>query len=150
MNMIESENWDRPRMEKLETLYRDGLSFSLIAADIGVTRNAAIGKARRMQLPKRVEVITCLPGRARATTGPPRRRREAASIKTAPVREVKRSAVIPDRDYSCTIYDLVDRSCRYPLWPPHAQHHQRFYCGVPDASLSVGVPYCLRHALLCR
>jgi GcrA cell cycle regulator len=52
-------NWNEERVQQLETLYREGKSFSLIGAAIGVSRNAAIGKAHRMHLPKRIEIIEC-------------------------------------------------------------------------------------------
>jgi len=137
-------------MLKLETLYRAGLSFSLIAADIGVTRAAAIGKAHRMQLPKRVEIVESKPGRARATTGPPRRRRRTSTGLPMTAKLLPEPEIVPDGDYSCSIYGLVNSSCRYPLWPPNAQHHERFYCGIPHANISVGLSYCRRHAVLCE
>ncbi|MBT1509476.1 hypothetical protein KIP88_03080 [Bradyrhizobium sp. SRL28] len=127
-------------MERLEALYRDGLSFSLIAADIGVTRNAAIGKARRMCLPKRVEIVACKVS-LRAARDPPKKKRRRATATIIPKPEP-----IPDLDYSCPINDLIDCSCRFPLWDMRALHHQRLYCGYPNASLSEGRPYCGRHA----
>ena len=53
-------NWNEDRISRLETLFQQGYSFSLIAADIGVSRNAVIGKAHRMNLRGR-KPIECLP-----------------------------------------------------------------------------------------
>jgi hypothetical protein len=133
-------DWNPERMERLEVLYRDGMSFSLIAADIGVSRNAAIGKARRMCLPKRVEIIQSKPNsRRRAPSSKPK---NAGAV---PMAE-KRPVIIPGRDYSCGINELTNRSCRYPLWDIGTPHPQRLYCGVPGANLSEARPYCERHA----
>ena len=139
MNMLVSENWDMTRMVRLEELYRQGLSFSLIAADIGVSRNAAIGKAKRMELPKRGQPIERRPIHRRLAPQAPRKR--AAAVRPF---EVEIEAV-PEGDFACTIYDLNDCTCRYPLWSAATGHHERLYCGVPDACVSKFVPYCRRH-----
>lgn len=137
-------NWNQERVRQLETLYRDGLSFSLIAADIGVTRNAAIGKAHRMKLPKRVEIVQCKAyDRSKAVRSPRRGTFRSVAIKT------KSSEIVPNYDYNCTIYELRDTSCRWPLWGASTPHAHRLYCGVPDASVSKDVPYCRRHRLMC-
>jgi len=134
-------NWNAELTGRLEHLYRDGLSFRLIAADIGVSRNAAIGKARRMQLPKR-EVIAQCKQRDSSARPPPRRRRKAP----APMPKPPEPPLDPLHDYRCTIVELTDRTCRFPLWPTDARHAERLYCGVPRASHAAGMPYCPRHA----
>ena len=135
-------DWNPDRVERLEALHRNGLSFTLIAADIGVSRAAAIGKAHRLHLPKRNAVAQYM-AHAAAARSPPRsrRRRELAAkpVVTPP------PVIIPNHDYSCTIIELTDTTCRYPLWGVGDQHHQRRYCGRPGASVSAGVPYCRRH-----
>lgn len=42
--------WTSDRIERLKELVATGLAFSGIAAELGVTRNAAIGKAQRLKL----------------------------------------------------------------------------------------------------
>jgi hypothetical protein len=142
MNMFVSQNWTTERMVRLEELYRDGVSFGLIARDIGVTRSAAIGKARRMQLPKRIE-INVRQARPR-TIARAKRRHRVAGLNRQEIEDV------PDVSYRCTIYELIDASCRYPLWAVGDPHHTRFYCGRPEAKLSSDIPYCRRHARLCE
>ena len=143
MNMHVSENWSTKRMVRLEELYLGGLSFRLIARDIGVSRGAVIGKARRMQLPERIVITVRQQARPRTVTRARRQRQRAASLKRLEIDDV------PDVTHRCTIYELVDVSCRYPLWAPSDPHHARFYCGRPDAEFSKGQPYCRRHAFLC-
>jgi|SRR5882672_7467333 len=148
---METVNWNaEDRMQRLEVLYRDGMSFALIAADIGVTRSAAIGKAHRMNLPKREKVVQSKPRVAAGRCLPKRRDRRTTFRATAKPVNLPEVVIIPGRDYRCTIYDLVDSSCRYPLWHTSAAHPDRLYCGVPGASFSVGVPYCRRHTMLCE
>lgn len=147
MTMIVTD-WDQTRMGRLEALYRQGLSFSLIAADIGVTRSAAIGKARRMRLPPRPPPLVQLESsRSSARQRQPRIRSAKVIRMDAP----KRPVFVPEpgRDYRCTIYDLQDRTCRYPVWDTSTPHPDRLYCGVPAASLLAGVPYCPCHMTLC-
>ena len=139
-------NWDQERTVRQESLYRDGLSFSLIAADIGVTRNAAIGKAHRLKLPKRVEII-CKPPRPASARRRRERRRQTARILGEP--ELPAFEPVPGHDYRCSINDLDDCSCRFPMWAATTMHPDRRYCGIPAASVSRGQPYCLRHTMLC-
>jgi GcrA cell cycle regulator len=134
--------WSDEKEQRLETLFRKGLSFSLIAADLGVTRNAVVGKAHRMKLPGR-QPIECLP---RPRSANPRIRRQA--VRAVAVKKAK-PKIIAGQDYGCTIYDLVDCSCRFPLWEINTPHPARLYCGTPGASVSTGVPYCERHSLVC-
>ena len=131
--------WNEDRIGRLETLYRDGYSFTLIAADIGMSRNATIGKARRLELPQRINLTKCKPREAPFVT--PKRDRFGA------VAMIPEPEPIPERDYRCTILELDDSSCRYPLW--QSFHGERWYCGHPTARLCEGRPYCDYHANLC-
>ena len=56
--------WNEDRIGRLEALYRDGYSFTLIAAEIGMSRNATIGKARRLELPQQINITKCKPREA--------------------------------------------------------------------------------------
>jgi len=146
-----NSNWSEERTRQLESLYRDGLSFSLIAADIGVTRAAAIGKAHRMKLPRRLELAATKPNSRHVKSARKLRVRKQRERKVIVMETAPRPAFVPDpnRDYSCAIGALTDVTCRYPLWGISAPHEARLYCGVPNASVSTGEPYCPRHAALC-
>ena len=143
--LVVTTDWNSDRTRTLEKLYRNGVSFALIAAEIGVSRNAVIGKAHRLKLPKRIEISIS------------KRKPVAASKKKPPSIPVSIPApvvipqptIIPGRDYSCTIYELNDGSCRYPLWNTRAPHAERRYCGRPGASFAAGQPYCRQHTTLC-
>ena len=133
--------WPDERIDRLRTLYERGMSFGRIAAEIGISRNAAIGKAYRLNLAKRAKAID----RLTKMRGPGRKTVRAI----APHRKLTK--VIEGQDYRCTIVDLTNASCRYPLWGNNGVHdpRERFYCGVPGASLADDVSYCPRHKTMC-
>lgn len=43
----------------------------------------------------------------------------------------------------CTIFQLENESCRWPLWNDH--NDRRLYCGKPEANLLNDIPYCHEH-----
>jgi hypothetical protein len=150
--VIEVVGWDATREKQLAELYSDGLSFSRIAAEVGVTRNAAIGKARRLNLPPRNRKRGNQPGSTRKPKAPLPAKRLRLRIRIIGMddsKRIKRPVVIPGRDYTCTIYELDDTTCRYPLWQIGTPHNERFYCGRPEANMTERRPYCLRHTALC-
>ena len=137
--------WNAEQMTRLEHLYRDGFSFREIAADIGVTRNAVIGKVHRMQLPTRDVILQTKPVVVRPPK--PRRVRQRTFFKVSTPEPEPDPAV----DYKCIITELTDTTCRYPLWTTESLPFAvKFYCGAPGAELSVGQPYCRKHARLCN
>jgi GcrA cell cycle regulator len=144
---METLNWTDERKGQLEHLYRDGLSFSLIAAEIGVSRNAAIGKAHRMRLPKRIEIAKSKRNPRRVKPPAKRRQRRTTTIRAFAV--VPEPVIIPGQDYRCGILALNDATCRYPCWGLGTPVNERLYCGCPGARLTDNEPYCERHAKLC-
>ena len=49
--------WTDDRLEQLKSLWSKGLSITQIGQEIGVSRNAVVGKVHRMGLPKRQSPI---------------------------------------------------------------------------------------------
>ena len=49
--------WTDGRLEQLKSLWSKGLSITQIGQEIGVSRNAVVGKVHRMGLPKRQSPI---------------------------------------------------------------------------------------------
>jgi GcrA cell cycle regulator len=147
-------DWTDARISRLRELYSTGLSFSTIAEDIGVTRNAAIGKAHRLNLERRDSPIS-KPGPK--PVGAPKRARKIRPTRQLECRFTppERAAAVverlpdPNHDYRCTITELNDFSCRYPLWERDAPYPERLYCGRPGADLFAGRPYCRCHTKLC-
>lgn len=142
--------WDDARTERLKKLFADGLSASRIASElnrefkIGLTRNAVCGKLSRLGL------HTGTPGRA---VGPRVRKQRAPAQSSARVTRPSpppRAAppIEPDNDqpdpqFACTLIELTDKSCRWPYGHPAADTFR--FCGVRNADLAAGIPYCERH-----
>lgn len=139
-------DWNDETSGELQRLYRRGLSFTEIANTMGVSRNAAIGKAHRMQLPARQIDVPTEVGKA-AKVRLHRIRTVQAEVAAPPARPPP--IVLDDVDYTCPIYELSNATCRWPMWQFDTPHEQRFYCGHPSADFYSGRPYCLRHSRLC-
>jgi GcrA cell cycle regulator len=50
-------DWTAERTEKLEALWNEGIPASQIGRELGVSKNAVVGKAHRLKLPKRQSPI---------------------------------------------------------------------------------------------
>jgi GcrA cell cycle regulator len=124
-------------------LHRDPrqLSFVAIAKEMEVkfnitmTRNACIGKARRLGLPMR-------------KFGTPRQPIERAALKPRKVAAVEApiapvEAIVPEvlPPEGLTIYQLRDSTCHWPLGKTYA-YPPFMYCGCPAL---LGRPYCEAH-----
>ena len=94
-----------------------------------------------MKLPGR-KPTECLPGRARSAV------RKKRILHQSRRHEKPKPVIVPGRDYRCSILELNNLTCRYPLWHTSAPHSERFYCGTPGADLSAGLPYCERHSFV--
>lgn len=123
----------------IDTLVRQraaGLSSSLIAIELGTTRNAVIGKANRLGL--------CRPD---GTAGQPRKRRayppRAPRLRLARiVREpppMIDDAQIPIEQRK-TLMELREGDCRWPVG--EVGDPGFFFCGGP---VETGQPYCAGH-----
>jgi hypothetical protein len=145
-----NSSWTEVRIQRLIKLYHDGLSFGLIGRDLNVSRSAAIAKSKRLKLPSREPAGQRIARWPEAPKSNGHRHYRASAMTRAkrPVAEEFKPPVLAHR---CTIEDLDNRSCRYPLWPTETPsiYSDRFYCGIPTADAVCGLPYCRDHALLC-
>ena len=154
--------WTADRIERLTKLWREGLSASQIAAELGgdVSRNAVISKAHRLGIAHgAVEgASTPRPRKPRppdpALTVEPSSNDEPtpASMPTNPVAANEPAAAPPTplppqeaavgpRSEGVTIMELREFMCRWPLGDPTTPEFR--YCGAPA---SEGLPYCPHHA----
>lgn len=152
-------SWTDERVERLKTLWADGMSASQIAAELGeVTRNAVIGKVHRLGLSGRVKAAVG-GARARPKAAQPRAAAHTARVQT--VRAVGNAAlkmeeaveeevapqaeIIEDVDFGsgerATILTLTEHTCKWPIGDPGKADF--FFCGRPSDS---GMPYCPHHA----
>jgi GcrA cell cycle regulator len=164
-------SWTDERVERLKTLWSEGLSASQIAAELGaVTRNAVIGKVHRLGLS----------GRAKPQVQPSRPQMPATGtasrVKAAPTRSVAQAPVSrttahpvsvgatalkadtlaeqvlatapavdlePPTFERVTILSLNEQTCKWPIGDPGKPDF--FFCGRKS---DVGIPYCAFHARL--
>jgi GcrA cell cycle regulator len=113
--------WTEPRIKRLADLWRDGKSASEVAAALGVTRNAVIGKVHRLGLSgdgrhaqaRPAKPSTQRPSRPRAVRAPPGPQR-------AFVTEAL-TGLVP------CLEDLPRRACHWPIGDPKAEDFA--FCG---------------------
>lgn len=142
--------WTDERVERLKTLWAEGLSASQIASELGgVTRNAVIGKVHRLGLSGRV-TTAAKPRAPRA----PRLQRSARFGAIGSVRHRSNLALAsPDIEYVeedvvvsaeivplaryLTLAELEPSSCRWPIGDPASSDFR--FCGAPALP---GQSYC--------
>ena len=148
--------WSSERVEQLMTGFRAGLTCSQIANDIGVTRNAVIGKMNRLGLSRPRDVISRQfeQGRAARLARPkqPRgfgRKRlhlnilaQHEMLATAFPDPPPRAAAVPIHNgRGCTLLELGQHHCRWPINSPGADD----FCFCGNEPLK-GLPYCPGHS----
>jgi GcrA cell cycle regulator len=142
-----SPTWTDERIELLKQHFEAGLSCREIAADIGVSRNAVIGKLSRLNLTRgrsiherRLQDRNFTP--ARAPKAVPRLQLEMlatiygdtdAPLVSGPIDEANR----------CSLMELGENRCRWPISTPGAED----FCFCGNAAHD-GQPYCAGHSRL--
>ena len=143
--------WTKERVEQLRGYVNAGLTCSQIADEIGVTRNAVIGKIHRLGLS---------PGRPAgrpARERPPRDRRprslpqrgllhliyaQAPSVGELATGELAAVAQAPiESAQRCSLLELAQGKCRWPLDDPGNADFA--FCGNDSHP---GLSYCAAHA----
>jgi GcrA cell cycle regulator len=142
-----SPTWTDERIELLKQHFEAGLSCREIAADIGVSRNAVIGKLSRLNLTRgrtvedrKVQDRSLAPARMRKAV--PRLQYEMlatlygetdAPVLAGPIDETNR----------CSLLELSENRCRWPISTPGADDF--CFCGNTARD---GQPYCTGHSRL--
>lgn len=119
------DQWTAERVTLLERLWASGASASAIAAQLGgVSRSAVLGKIYklRQRVAKASVVPLRQPGHHQADKSP------------QPASQQRGKGLL----------ELTDNCCRWPIG--RRGQSEIFFCGVPEANLARGMPYCLRHA----
>jgi GcrA cell cycle regulator len=144
--------WTDDRIRKLRQLWSEGHSTAEIGRRMGVSKNAVVGKAHRLDLPARPSPIRTgsSPRPARA----PRRQPVPRLADTMPLpclrdadapTPVERIAptVEPARHVAITPQRIGSHPCCWPIGEPGTPAFR--FC---DAAALVGRPYCNEHARL--
>jgi GcrA cell cycle regulator len=134
--------WTHERVEQLKSCLNAGFSCSQIAREIGVTRNAVIGKIARLKL---VRVQDALAGQRarRALPSAPR----ARIVTQHQILKALRAMPEPPGEPAsgganrCSLLELGQGKCRWPINEPGADN----FCFCGDQPVD-GLPYCAPHA----
>lgn len=147
--------WTQDRVEELKSLWKDGLSASAIAAELGGFdhcgdrgRSAVLGKVHRMGLDGR-HTTTVVPRKPRSknqTISPLVIRRMQQARRQPEIQPVPEPEEIYTTEHMCRMDRLEYNNCRWPLWTSTTPFSDQFYCGMPTANVYGGRPYCAHHA----
>jgi GcrA cell cycle regulator len=136
--------WTTERVKRLKSCFDAGLSCRQIAADIGVSRNAVIGKLSRLNL-------------TRDKGGEPAARNKADAAPAAKARPRRPYAMLAiyagpdapdefepiDDTQHCSLFELSEARCRWPISTPGAAD----FCFCGNTPLDT-LPYCSGHSRL--
>ena len=156
---VPGPTWTTERIDQLRSFVTAGLTCSQIAAEIGVTRNAVIGKIHRLGLSPgrpRGRQPAALAQRMRTTRATPALPRPPRS----PIAQLLRAMTRPeaanvvrfpgatespavDSMKRCSLLELDVSGCRWPLSDPGKADFG--FCGNESIA---GVSYCAGHARL--
>jgi GcrA cell cycle regulator len=136
--------WTPERIEQLRACVGNGMTCSQIAAAIGVSRNAVIGKIHRLGLssgrPAGAGARENCPPRARHPRGPTQRRLLRLAYAHAPLDEIM-SGVVVISTHPCSLVDIDAHQCRWPIGDPASTNF--LFCGNDAIA---GLTYCIGHA----
>jgi GcrA cell cycle regulator len=151
-----NSTWSAERVELLKRHFNAGLSCSQIAREIGVTRNAVIGKMNRLGLSRPRDVIAGQREHRRSarlarpkTPAGPRPRRPRLSIfaqhemlaEAFPEPQLRVEDVPIVNGCGCTLLELSRTTCRWPV--SATDRADARFCGSTPIE---GLPYCPGHA----
>ena len=144
--MIAKEpTWTPERVELLKMRFAAGVSCREIAYDIGVSRNAVIGKISRLNLTRESE-----PRRiARKDEAKGRRTRSVPRLQYQMLRTLYAETEAPayeeviSSEHRCSLLELSEKRCRWPISTPGTEDF--CFCGNPPLD---GLPYCAGHTRL--
>ena len=144
--------WTTERIQQLKLHFEAGLTCREIAAELGVSRNAVIGKISRLALvrdnggdTRRVVRSDGARDSTRARPVPKLRRRILRAVQSEPASTVVSLVEeAPARtENGCSLFELTNERCRWPISTPGAEDF--CFCGSTPVE---GLPYCAGHSRL--
>ncbi|MGH6779910.1 MAG: GcrA family cell cycle regulator [Bradyrhizobium sp.] len=136
--------WTTERIELLKLHFAAGLTCRQIANEIGVSRNAVIGKVSRLKLMREDNGLR----RAPRDAAKARRRKVTAGLrrqilKAVPLDEPVSPEAPIHNGHCCSLFELSEQTCRWPISTPGCPDFR--FCGNPPIE---GLPYCPGHSRL--
>jgi GcrA cell cycle regulator len=136
-----SATWTSARVEQLKACVKAGYSCSQIGAEIGVTRNAVIGKLNRLGLSRPKVIAVKEPERKRDAWRPRTLTQRQILMKLPPEARTAEEAIALVKGPGCSLLELSPGKCRWPLSEPGTEAF--CFCGNRQVE---GLPYCVGHA----
>jgi GcrA cell cycle regulator len=136
-----SNTWTSTRVEQLKACISAGYSCSQIAVEIGVTRNAVIGKLNRLGLSRPKVVAAREPERKRDAWRPRTLTQHQILMQLPPEPPTREEAISLFKGPGCSLLELSPGKCRWPLSEPGTETF--CFCGNRQVE---GLPYCAGHA----
>lgn len=136
--------WTTDRVEQLKSHFEAGLTCREIAASIGVSRNAVIGKLSRLQLTRGPAVSEPRPNktaRERSRKSIPRLQYQVLQSVYENAPPLQEEPIVSEN--RCSLLELSKKKCRWPIGTPGAED----FCFCGNAPLK-GRPYCSGHTRL--
>lgn len=136
--------WDDERDAELRQYRLDGVSFSIIAAKLGCTRNAAIGRAHRIGIEGKAKPAVSPRVSRNPKPKPPRHvppARKPPVIRREPLRMVVNPSQPLPESLLLPLWKVREGQCRYPYGEPSDIEAFRF-CAAPCEGER---PYCAAH-----
>jgi GcrA cell cycle regulator len=136
--------WSSERITQLRSCVAAGFTCSRIAAEIGVSRNAVIGKMNRLGLSRPRNVLATGPEqkhtwRPKADNVTRLFSQHRILMRLPPEPPPSPESIRNGR--GCSLLELSPRSCRWPINEPGTADF--CFCGHPQVE---GLPYCVGHA----
>ncbi|WP_225766602.1 GcrA family cell cycle regulator [Inquilinus sp. Marseille-Q2685] len=131
-------SWTEERVAQLRQLWGNGKSASEIAEILGgVSRNAVIGKAHRLELSGRPSPIKRKEDEEEEVA-------VTAAAEAPPAVEKVPAKPVPERKSGgATILNLTERMCKWPIGDPRDKDFH--FCGKAAHG---NLPYCAEHAAI--
>jgi len=136
--------WTTERVELLKQHFEAGLSCRDIAAQIGVSRNAVIGKLTRLGLtrgPTNVEQRLLATTKERGARSVPRAQYRMLQVVYDHTKPVIDAPIASEQ--TCSLLELSEERCRWPISTPGEEG----FCFCGNTPLK-GLPYCAGHTRL--
>ena len=138
--------WTDERLELLKRHFAAGLTCREIAGDIGVSRNAVIGKLSRLNLTREKTGDTPRPAR-KDRDAPKGHRRGSVPRLQYRILQAVYAEPLPAEPiataHCCSLLELSEERCRWPISTPGAEDFR--FCGNTPVE---GLPYCPGHTRL--